>query len=105
MSARRTTEVNSAGFSRWTICVVSGSSCRVTKGSVSTISAPGLHRPEFFSNTTTAILGGDEDDPAFDMPTTAEWFVPVPKEVLGSVQVAYLLIGCNRFFGGLHSHI
>jgi hypothetical protein len=97
--------VTQVGFCRWTTSVVQGSSYVAAEGSLSTVSAPGLHRPGFFSGATTVILGGDEDDPVFHAPTTATWLVPIRREALGSARAAYLLIGCVRFFGGLHSRL
>lgn len=92
-------------LSAWNSHVVVGAKFDLEKGAaVTSKSAKGL--PGYwFSADGTVVVGRSIGGPGFEPPseTVASWNIPVPVQKSAEFERAFLLIGCLRRFGGLHS--
>lgn len=92
-------------LSLWNSHNVVGAKFGLEKGAaVTRKSAKGL--PGYwFSADSTVVVGRSIDSPGFESPSESvvSWNIPVPVHKSGKFEKAFLLIGCLRRFGGLHS--
>lgn len=86
---------------RWILSVVSGSTCSIQSGIVSTSAQKNGCHDGWFRGTTTAILGSDDQE-RYEK-TQACWQIDTNCDSLKKFQRGYVVIGCIRRFGGLHS--
>jgi hypothetical protein len=89
---------------RWALSLLAGSAGVVDKGRAWTSGLPGPHRPEYFPSAKTLIVGLDEGLVAPGRATTKlHWDVPLMSTATRDGGRIFLVIGCTRHFGGLHS--
>jgi hypothetical protein len=96
----------SAYGKRWWFDYVKGAQHELLMGIAGTTDHLAGHFAECFPLDTTVILGDSGQRPPFnsDPKTIARWSLPTSKYTEHAEQFsAYLLIGCLRRFGGLHS--
>ncbi len=87
----------------WHAVVLEGSAVVLDSGIASTLSDLNGCSTSWFSGDMTVILGaGDVENPSTER-IQASWEVHMNAGSLGCFQRGYLLIGCQRLFGGLHS--
>jgi hypothetical protein len=89
---------------RWTMSLLPGSSGVVDNGCAWTSGVSGPHRPEYFSGARTLIVGLDNGlVPPGHATTKVHWDVPLALTAAPHGGRIFLVIGCTRHFGGLHS--
>jgi TIR domain len=59
----------------------------------------------WFSSDGTVVVGRSIEGPGFESPSesVASWNIPIPSQKSAKFERTFLLIGCLRRFGGLHS--
>lgn len=92
---------------RWSVEYVNGSSLELIDGISGTRKKPNGHHPSLFPLETTIILGDSNKQPPFNNSnhTSAICNIPIVKETVASSIRCFLLVGCLRHFGGLHSPV
>ncbi len=82
-----------------------GSSRNLRSGIDSTKDRPGNCDPGWFPGDGTVILGGDTVDRALAKShrVSAEWIINIAQNELKRTTGGYLVVGCQRSQGGLHS--
>lgn len=59
----------------------------------------------WFAGSSTIILGADgADNKKSHTRTVATWLLPVDPQLIGKIKSGYLIIGCERSQGGLHTN-
>lgn len=88
----------------WKSFIVNGTSFCKIKGTASTIKDMNHCSQSWFSGETTVIIGsGDRKEENRNVKTTASWKIDLDSSWLGNLTKCFLVIGCLRYFGGLHS--
>ncbi|MDP2856552.1 MAG: toll/interleukin-1 receptor domain-containing protein [Bacillota bacterium] len=89
----------------WSSTYMLGSSLQLELGIAGTKSEPCGHDPSWLPLEGTAILGdsGKSNPPNPSNRTVAHWEIPRPDCPLDLFMRGYLIVGCQRRFGGLHS--
>lgn len=88
----------------WETLYVNGSSIQVLEGTVGTLRDAQDHHPHYYSGKMTAILGTEDEMVMQKIASTrGYWEILLPEGILRWYSRGYLLIGCLRYYGGLHS--
>lgn len=92
-------------LSSWKIFCVPGANFRPESGAAVTNCAPPPVPRYWFSGNTTVVVGRSVTPPGFESPTESRvsWMVPMNRRAIASFQNGFLVIGCLRRFGGVHS--
>jgi hypothetical protein len=82
-----------------------GSQAKVEKGVAFTRRNPGDCRMDWFAGNSTAILGlaREPNSEHAGPPTIAIWEMALDPELVARTRSGYLVIACERVFGGLHT--
>lgn len=91
----------------YSLFYVEGSSFKLIEGIAGTREKTNGHHSSLFPMKTTVILGDSNKQPPFNNSnyTIASWNIPI-REVPGDSNAhCFLVFGCMRFFGGLHSPV
>lgn len=91
----------------WSLAYVDASSFTLREGIAATRKNPSGHHPSLFPRDGTVILGDSNKGPPHNTSahTIASWDIPVKGISLESCARSFLLFGCVRHFGGLHSPV
>jgi tetratricopeptide (TPR) repeat protein len=84
---------------KWYSASIYGSQLQLVYGVAGTVQSPIGHPSASFSGTTTTILGASGNG----TPTQATWSIPLDEKTISHFERGFLVIGCLRYFGGLHS--
>jgi hypothetical protein len=92
----------------WSVTVQPGSSLQLLSGIAGTIGALNGYDKQFFPGSHTAILGTLNPLVMRDMKSRgkkhlARWRLHLEPRAAKYFMSGYLVIGCNRYYGGLHS--
>lgn len=92
----------------WRVTVQPGSSLQLLSGIAGTTDALNGHHIECFPGSHTSILGTLNPVVMRKMMSrgkthVAHWRIPLDERVAKYFKSGYLVIGCNRYYGGLHS--
>lgn len=88
----------------WRAFQTTGSSCQLQSGIASTMRHPNACSASWFSGDSTVILGsGKTEDKSPDLSTKASWKICISPYWHNYFKKGFILIGCLRYFGGLHS--
>jgi hypothetical protein len=89
----------------WRSFLVDGSSFELKSGIASTLQNPNGCSQGWFSGGTTIILGSGElkEGTKRNRKTSGVWRIKTEPDCMEKYRMGYLVIGCLRFFGGLHS--
>lgn len=90
--------------SQWHLSVVDGAQGRIHRGLAATAKDPQGHPAGSFSSGGTVILG-DHVKTDGSQEVMASWLIPLSSQLVHGFQQGYLVIGCIRYFGGLHSEV
>jgi hypothetical protein len=92
---------------KWQLAFVEGDSLELIDGIAGTQNEPSGHHPSLFPLKTTAILGDSNKQPPYNQSdhTVARWIIPLDDISLRSHNCCFLLLGCLRHHGGLHSPV
>ncbi len=85
--------------------VTEGSKATLTRGVAATSQSGADCPPYWFSGDSTIILGAENkssDSPLTD--TFATWEIRTDKSSIQHFKNGHLVVGCLRYFGGLHSY-
>ena len=90
---------------KWRLEYVDGSSFELLDGIAGTRQNASGHHHSLFPLETTVILGDSNKEPPFNHSkhTTASWKIHIKEVPIDSYVRCFLLFGCLRHFGGLHS--
>ena len=90
---------------KWRLKYVYASSFELLDGIAGTRQQPNGHHDSLFPLETTVILGDSNKKPPFNNSkhTAARWNIPIKDVPIDSCVRCFLLFGCLRHFGGLHS--
>jgi hypothetical protein len=91
----------------WSLSFVEGASFKLHKGIAGTRLEPSGHHDSLFPLESTVILGDSNKKPPFNESehTIASWIIPTTKVSISPKNRCFLLFGCLRHFGGLHSPV
>jgi hypothetical protein len=96
----------SADDEQWSTATARGSTAVVEAGSAVVLNAAGTVPEYWFSGHSTAILGAASDQPeGLDEPTLAYWTLALDARSILHFRRGFLVIGCLRRFGGLHTNV
>lgn len=95
----------SSSEERWLIATRKGSDVVVHNGCFVKITDVGAVPDYWFTGDTTVVLGASPSSPENASPTQAHWDVAVPLRDISRFSRGFMVIGCLRRFGGLHSPI
>ena len=88
----------------WRAFQTEGSNYQLQSGIVSTLSNPNGCSASWFSGDSTAILGsGEIAKKNHDLKTIVSWEIALSSYWKKSFKKGFIIIGCLRYFGGLHS--
>ncbi|WP_319587870.1 ATP-binding protein [uncultured Desulfobulbus sp.] len=88
----------------WKAFIAEGKAVALKSGVASTLNKLNGCSKTWFSGDMTVILGaGEIRNKKNAGRTTGTWSIQIDSEYLDNYQKGYLVIGCLRFFGGLHS--
>ena len=91
---------------QWAQSVVAGTDGQVLFGLAGTAGQPEGHRPQSFYGPSTIILGWpDPPQHAERQDTAGRWGIPLRSVDVRRFTSGYLVVGCVRYFGGLHSRV
>ena len=95
------------GHSRWKLEYVFGNSFQLHDGIAGTKTNNKGHESALFPLETTIIMGDSNKKPPFNKSkhTIATWSISLESYDVSKIKRCYLIIGCLRRHGGLHSPV
>jgi len=92
---------------KWCMDYVEGTSFELFDGIVGTREKPNGHNDSLFPSTSTVILGDSNKIAPFNRSkhTIASWKIPLIANSKNPNGMGFLLLGCRRYHGGLHSPV
>jgi hypothetical protein len=91
---------------QWIPYPVYGSQVEIKNGIGSTLNDPHGCSSGWFAGKSTVILGANEiDDKKTVTKTEVSFAIPVDPVAIRNMEEGFLIIACERYFGGLHTKV